>query len=284
MRSRAIASMACLLGISGVVMAACAAFSGSDAPGGPAPADAAVEEASTDASDGGTVPIEAAAGCRAAEGGFCDTLEGGTFCADFDNSQCPFLGFTGMAKGAYTFELDTTHHQSSPSSLHITQSSTAPQTGAWGPTVSLPIPQRSNRFTLQIDLDYRVPALPPKSATNAQRLAPIHLDTTNGPSVDFYLEADKSYFAFGPKADYSNDGPASKILTWHSISMIFTVDPEITKCLFSGTLDGVGLSQQQALAAPLRGGQTLTMTVGYGPYELTAGETYIDNVVVRITP
>jgi len=291
MRTRSFAVVASLVVVGCASVVACSAFSGSDAVGTPSP-DASAADATTVAADAsGTVsidasidPVDSAPGCGPFANGHCAMLDGGAFCADFDNPQCPLLGFTSVVTGNDKLEISTTESSSAPASMHITQTIRTPQTGTWGPTVDIPIPMGTSK--VEVAFDYRVPFLPAAVAApggDAPRIGLIHLDATKtgGPTVDFYLESNKSYFQFGPPMlDYSSDGPAAKLNIWHSIAMTF----DLGASKITATMDGPKLADGQTLRTPLKGGQTLTLTVGYEPYVLEAGETFVDNVVVKFNP
>ncbi len=272
------------------VVGACSSFSdANDGPNGApdgAPGDAdALPTPADGARDSGT-------GCSPLEGGFCATLAPPpTFCADFDNPECALRGFSSVTSNpAVTMEFSDIRQQSKPYSVHFTQMQSVPQTGSWGLVTSFIVPTRAVATTIEINLQYRVPTLPADGGAERQRIGPIHLDATpsGGPTVDFFVEADKCFFVVGAATStptYSANGPATATSQWRSLSLLFTLQPNGTST-FTGTFQQATapLFLNEPLTPPLVAGQTLTMTIGYDAKVLTQGEMYVDNVVVNIKP
>jgi hypothetical protein len=298
---RRIAILTMSMGALGAAIAACGAFTGDNSASGNAPdggsgADVSVDATSIEGAvslDAGApdvvTPIDSGIGCFEIEGGFCATqTPKPALCADFDNPLCPLLGFSALSPNPFVaMDFDTKHPKSGTADLHFMQSTSPPQSGSWGPIASILIPKgAAPTTTLEIDLEYRVPALPPPPPGSAehQRLGPIHLEAAGGPTVDFFIENDKSYFVING-SKYSADGPQSDLTTYRSLNFIFTMQSGGT-ATFTGKFEQAGspLFTNEPLTPPLLGGQTLTMTVGYDTYILDQGEIYIDNVVARFTP
>jgi hypothetical protein len=232
--------------------------------------------------------------CGPLEGGFCAMQTPvPAFCADFDNAACPLRGFSGLSESpAVSIGFDPTQYESPPKSLHITQPDAGVfQTAHWGPTASLVIPTSTATTMIRIDLDYRVPSIPPDGAPRP-KLGPIHFDATasGGPTIDFFLEVDKSYFVItdgGPPvpSGFSSEGPTTIASKWHSLTFVLAIDPAGTSTL-TGSFDEqpTPVADHLPMTPALQGGQTLTMTVGYAADSLSQGEMFVDNLVVRMTP
>jgi hypothetical protein len=288
-------------------MAACGAFTGTDntsgdlADGGDgSTGDARALEADGRApNDGGAskgdaaVPSDAAtdvvvapseAGCLST-GGYCASLTPApTFCADFDN-PCTLPGkFASVTTSAGTsITVDSVEETSAPNALHVTQSSPSGQTGAWGAVRSFVVPKPGTSASLiNVTLDFFVHALPTISTT---RLGPIFLDATasGGPTVAFYLENDKSYFVVGDAQFSADSKPGATVNMWHTITMAFKIEPTGGSAI-TASLDGTLLFNDTSMQIALVPNQMLNVTTGYAPYNLASGETFVDNLVVNITP
>jgi len=233
---------------------------------------------------------DAGASCGYLEGGFCaQQMPAPAFCADFDNPACTLLGFTGDAScSGVTIVVDDKHHESTPNALHGTQDGGALAVQeSCGETVSFVVPTPASSSTVEIDLEYRVPKLPTVAST---RIGPIHIDATKsgGPTVDFWVESNKSYFTLlqaDGGIDYSNEGLMTTTDAWRSLSFVFTVQANGSSS-FTGHFEDEATPpfENHPMDLPLHGGQTVTITVGYAELGLTVGEIHVDNLAVRVTP
>jgi hypothetical protein len=242
------------------------------------PADASTQgkdaEASVDAFEAATEDQVASDVVDAGVVRFCTSLDAmASFCCDFDEPDA------GVATGwqnvvlpdGSSLNLDNEYFSSSPRSL---QSLTTQGQG-----VFLEKSFASVGVNFNVDLDFMLLAYPSGDVAPFQIVAV----SSSSQQILFYYVYPTGSYAQAPTMTGSEFSTMSSPLSlgqWHHVAVTVSLaDPD---CIVTFIVDGVVLWNGHPLALPWASPSTVTLAVGAPAlFGADAGETFVDNVVVR---
>jgi hypothetical protein len=243
-----------------------------------APDDAVAPDANAvDAADGAPARDAAADADAGAPGRFCLGLGPSPpfrFCADFDGPNedgGPAAEWKGidLPDGA-TLALDTAHTKSPPRALRATTTSDSTRVYAPGPAAT---------SYVKADLDFFL--VGPLTTGEAVCVFGLQQDTPAYSAVLIYMTDTNIYgqtIGAGVPEQFSPNAPTPALGAWHHVS--FYVDQ--VKRTLTVTYDGAKLFDDVVNAHPWTTTDTFTISSGLPfPYQVTAADVVVDNVVVE---